>query len=134
MADTWTDVVASDGIVLVGDSAGWSDPVIGQGMSVVFRDVHLVTDVITAGDDWSTSAFEPYAQERRERMRRLRFASAGSYLSNGFGPEAAATRIRLREKFDVDPMSMPVISAFIGPWVLPEEAYSDDAWNALVAG
>jgi 2-polyprenyl-6-methoxyphenol hydroxylase-like FAD-dependent oxidoreductase len=134
MTDTWTDAVASDGIVLVGDSAGWSDPVIGQGMSVVFRDVHLVTDIITAGDDWSTHAFEPYAQERRERMRRLRFASAGSYLSNGFGPEAAARRIRLREKFDVDPMSMPVISAFIGPWVLPEDAYSDDAWNALLAG
>jgi hypothetical protein len=55
-------------------------------------------------------------------------------LSNGFGPEAAARRIRLREKFDDDPMSMPVISAFIGPWVLPEDAYSDDAWNALLAG
>jgi 2-polyprenyl-6-methoxyphenol hydroxylase-like FAD-dependent oxidoreductase len=133
MTDTWTDVVAAGGVVLIGDSAGWSDPVIGQGMSVTFRDAHLVTDVIIGGDDWSMDAFEPYADERRERMRRLRYASAGSYLVNGFGPEARAKRVRLREKFAVDPFSSPVITAFIGAWVLPEEAYSDEAWNALVA-
>jgi 2-polyprenyl-6-methoxyphenol hydroxylase-like FAD-dependent oxidoreductase len=120
-------------VVLIGDSAGWSDPVIGQGMSATFRDVHLVTDVITAGDDWSAAAFEPFAEERRERMRRLRFASAGSYLLNGFGSDAMEKRKRLRAMFTADPMSLPLITAFLGAWVLPEPAYSDDAWNALVA-
>ncbi len=133
MTDTWTDEVAADGVVLIGDSAGWSDPVIGQGMSVTFRDVHLTTDAITATDDWSTAAFAAYGDERRERMRRLRYASAGSYLLNGFGAEARARRVRLREKFAVDPMSSPVTTSLIGAWVLPDEAYSDDAWNALVA-
>jgi len=42
-------------------------------------------------------------------------------------------RKRLRAMFAADPMSSPVITAFIGAWVLPEAAYSDDAWNALVA-
>jgi 2-polyprenyl-6-methoxyphenol hydroxylase-like FAD-dependent oxidoreductase len=133
MTDTWTDEVAADGVVLIGDSAGWSDPVIGQGMSVTFRDVHLITDAITATDDWTMAAFAAYGEERRERMRRLRYASAGSYLLNGFGPEARAKRVRLRQKFAADPMSSPVISAFVGAWVLPEAAYSDDAWNALAA-
>ncbi len=133
MTDTWTDEVAADGVVLIGDSAGWSDPIIGQGLSVTFRDVHLISDVITATDDWSMAAFDAYRDERRERMRRLRYASVGSYLLNGFGPDARARRVRLREKFTVDPMSSPVISAFVGAWVLPEEAYSDEAWNALVA-
>ena len=133
MTDTWTDEVAADGVVLIGDSAGWSDPVIGQGMSVTFRDVHLITDAITATDDWSMAAFAAYGDERRERMRRLRYASAGSYLMNGFGPDARAKRMRLRERFAVDPMSSPAVSAFVGAWVLPEAAYSDDAWNALVA-
>jgi 2-polyprenyl-6-methoxyphenol hydroxylase-like FAD-dependent oxidoreductase len=133
MTDTWTDEVAVDGVVLIGDSAGWSDPIIGQGMSVTFRDVHLVTDAITCTDDWSPSTFEQYGDERRERMRRLRYASAGSYLINGFGPDARAKRIRLREKFTADPMSSPVFTALVGAWVLPEVAYSDDAWNALVA-
>lgn len=133
MTDTWTDEVAADGVVLIGDSAGWSDPIIGQGMSVTFRDAHLATNAITASDDWSSAAFAAYRDERRERMRRLRFASAGSYLFNGFGAEARARRLRLREKFAVDPMSSPSLTALIGPWVFPEEAYSDDAWNALVS-
>jgi 2-polyprenyl-6-methoxyphenol hydroxylase-like FAD-dependent oxidoreductase len=30
MTDTWTDTVAVDSVVLVGDAAGWSDPIIGQ--------------------------------------------------------------------------------------------------------
>ena len=132
MTDTWTDRVAIDGVVFIGDSAGWSDPIIGQGMSVAFRDAHLITDVITASDDWSAAAFEPYAEERHERMRRLRYSSAGSYLVNGFGPDAMAKRIRLREKFAIDPMSSPALTALVGAWVLPASAYSDDAWNALL--
>ncbi len=57
MTDTWTDDVAVDGVVLIGDAAGWSDPIIGQGMSVSFRDVHMITDVMTIGSDWSPGAF-----------------------------------------------------------------------------
>ncbi len=133
MTDTWTDEVARHGVVLIGDSAGWSDPIIGQGMSVAFRDAHMITDAIRATDDWSTATFAAYRDERCERMRRLRYSSAGNYLINGFGPDARAKRVRLREKFTVDPMSSPVVTALVGAWVLPEEAYSDDAWNALVA-
>jgi menaquinone-9 beta-reductase len=81
MTDTWTDDVAFDGVVLVGDSAGWSDPIIGQGMAVAFRDVHMVTDVMMSGSDWSPNAFASYSEERRERMRRLRFASASNRLT-----------------------------------------------------
>ena len=133
MTDTWTDNVAVDGVVLVGDAAGWSDPIIGQGMSVTLRDVHMVTDALAAGSDWSAGAFAPYADERRERMRRLRFASAGTYVLNGFGPEAIAKRRRLGEIFAANPMASPAATALLGAWVLPEEAYSDDAWNALVS-
>jgi 2-polyprenyl-6-methoxyphenol hydroxylase-like FAD-dependent oxidoreductase len=132
MTDTWTDDVAVDGVVLVGDAAGWSDPIIGQGMSVAFRDVHMVTDAMTSGSDWSADAFGPYAEERRERMRRLRRASAGSYLINGFGEEAIARRRRLMAMFAENPFASPVATALLGAWVLPEEAYSDEAWNALV--
>jgi 2-polyprenyl-6-methoxyphenol hydroxylase-like FAD-dependent oxidoreductase len=133
MTDSWADVVATDGVVLIGDAAGWSDPIIGQGMSVTFRDVHVLSDLLTADRDWSPAALAPYADERRERMRRLRFASAGSYLLNGFGPEAIARRRRLRDLFVANPAGSPVASAFLGAWLLPEEAYSDAAWEALLA-
>jgi 2-polyprenyl-6-methoxyphenol hydroxylase-like FAD-dependent oxidoreductase len=132
MTDSWTDDVAVGGVVLVGDAAGWSDPIIGQGMSVCFRDVHMITDVMTAESDWTAEAFEPYRLERQERMRRLRFASSGSYLYNGFGPDAMSKRRRLREMFTENPLASPVAIALLGAWVLPEEFYSDTAWNALV--
>jgi hypothetical protein len=93
----------------------------------------MITDVMTTGSDWSSEAFAPYRAERAERMRRLRFASAGSYLLNGFGPEAIAKRRRLREMFAIDPFASPVATALVGAWVLPEEMYSDEAWQALVA-
>jgi menaquinone-9 beta-reductase len=132
MTDTWADDVADAGVVLVGDAAGWSDPIIGQGMSVCFRDVHMVTDLMQAEPNWTADAFEPYRLERQERMRRLRFASAGSYVLNGFGPDAIAKRCRLREMFTANPLLSPVATTLLGAWILPEESYSDEAWNTLV--
>jgi 2-polyprenyl-6-methoxyphenol hydroxylase-like FAD-dependent oxidoreductase len=131
MTDTWTDVVASNGVVLIGDAAGWSDPVIGQGMAVTFRDVHMVSDIITNEIGWSSSAFGSYAKERRERMRRLRFASAAGYLRHGLDENGAAQRRRFRAAFAENPGANPAASALLGAWFLPEEAYSDEAWNAL---
>jgi 2-polyprenyl-6-methoxyphenol hydroxylase-like FAD-dependent oxidoreductase len=132
MTDTWTDTVAVDGVVLVGDAAGWSDPVIGQGLSVSFRDVHLVTDILLAGSDWSPVAFQPYAEERKERMRRLRFTCAAVNHMNAFGPDARERRGRLVEFFLSNPLASPVVTMLLGAWALPEEAYSEAAWDVLV--
>ncbi len=74
-SDSWTARPLADGVVLVGDAAGWSDPIIGEGLSVAMRDARSVADVLLGGDDWSTEAFEPYAIERAERMRRLRIVA-----------------------------------------------------------
>ena len=75
MNDTWTDGPCAPGVVLIGDAAGWNDPIIGQGLSIALRDVRMVADVVRAGPDRSVAAFTPYVQERRERMRRLRIAA-----------------------------------------------------------
>ena len=96
--DTWSDQLAVDGAVLVGDAAGWSDPVIGQGLAVAMRDVRMVADVLGAGDDWSPSAFEPYATERAERMRRLRVSAfVDTELRCTFTPQGQARRQAFRE-------------------------------------
>ena len=50
--DSWTDRPFADGVVLVGDAAGWSDPIIGQGLGVALQDVRLVTEAL-AGEDWT---------------------------------------------------------------------------------
>ncbi len=99
-------------MVLIGDAAGWNDPITGQGLSITLRDVRVVSEVLQASDDWSAAAFAPYVEERRERMRRLRFgASMQSAIYNEFGPEAAARRLRAWQRFEVDPnLSLPVVS------------------------
>jgi 2-polyprenyl-6-methoxyphenol hydroxylase-like FAD-dependent oxidoreductase len=43
--DTWTDEPYADGVVLIGDAAGHNDPIIGQGLSITYRDVRTVRDV-----------------------------------------------------------------------------------------
>ena len=32
--DSWTDEPFAPGVVLVGDAAGWNDPIIGLGLSI----------------------------------------------------------------------------------------------------
>ena len=132
--DTWVDVPVRDGVVLIGDAAGWNDPITGQGQSIALRDVRIVSEVLQASDDWSAAAFAPYVEERRERMRRLRFgASVQSRIYNEFGPEAAARRLRVWERFEAEPeLSLAVVSSIIGPELAPPEVFTDDAWHRIL--
>ena len=41
MHDTWTDRPLGEGLALIGDAAGSSDPHIGQGLSIALRDVRM---------------------------------------------------------------------------------------------
>ena len=132
--DTWVDEPVRDGVVLVGDAAGWNDPITGQGQSIALRDVRLVSEVLKASDDWSPAAFTTYVEERRERMRRLRFgASVQSRIYNEFGPDAAARRLRAWERFEAEPeLSLAVISSIIGPELAPPDVFTDDAWHRIL--
>ena len=124
-----------DGVVLVGDAAGHNDPIIGQGLSITFRDVRLVRDVLLGGPDWSPAAFTPYVEERRERMRRLRFvAMLDSTIENEFGPDADARRARARARQIEDPMlAQWFFSVFAGPETMPAEAFDDSIRTRLLA-
>ena len=125
--DTWTDAVALPGVVLIGDAAGSNDPIIGQGLSITMRDVRLVRDALLGEREWTPRIFEPYAAERRERMRRLRFAaSIHSTLQNEFGPAAEERRRRVRERALQDPSIMlPVFTTLVGPDNIPAEMFDD---------
>lgn len=57
-----------------------------------------------AETDWSVAAFEPFIEERRERMHRLRTACRVlAQLKAEFGPEERARRERASAKMAVDP-------------------------------
>lgn len=133
--DSWTESPVADGAVLIGDAAGHNDPIIGQGLSITLRDARIVRDILLSDSDWSPAAFAPYTEERRERMRRLRFvASLASSLENEFGAEAEARRERARERQTKDPTLMLwFLAAFAGPDVLPAEAFDASVRERLLA-
>jgi 2-polyprenyl-6-methoxyphenol hydroxylase-like FAD-dependent oxidoreductase len=68
MRDAWTDCPVTDGVVLIGDAAGYSDPHIGQGFSVALRDVRVLSELLKASGDWPPLALRPYAEERAETL------------------------------------------------------------------
>ena len=132
--DTWSDPPFAPGVVLVGDAAGHNDPLIGQGLSITYRDVRLVRDLMLENREWTPEAFRPYAEERRERMRRLRFtATAQSILTAEFGPRARQRRIRFREEMKRGSFLNVLPAAFLGPETVPAEAFELEVLERLRA-
>ena len=126
-ADAWTDEPFAEGVVLVGDAAGWNDPIIGLGLSITYRDVRIVSDLLNSTDDWTSLSFAPYAEERAERMRRLRFtAKLTAAIDMEFGEAAKARRHSLFERSAVDPsLKMHAFAVMAGPESLPPEVFTD---------
>jgi 2-polyprenyl-6-methoxyphenol hydroxylase-like FAD-dependent oxidoreductase len=135
MNDTWTDGPCAPGVVLVGDAAGWNDPIIGQGLSIAMRDVRMVADVVRAGPDRSVAAFAPYVAERRERMRRLRVAATVvTALTCTFTPAGAARRAAYNAVFRTDPMlGGPRLAPQLGPDRIPAEAFAAENVARILA-
>jgi 2-polyprenyl-6-methoxyphenol hydroxylase-like FAD-dependent oxidoreductase len=135
MNDTWTDGPAAPGVVLVGDAAGWNDPIIGQGLSIAMRDVRMVADVVRAGPDRSVAAFAPYVQERQERMRRLRTAAeVATALVATFTPAGAARRKAYNAIFRTDPvLGGPRLAPQLGPDNVPAEAFGPENVARILA-
>jgi len=134
-ADSWTDAPFAPGVVLVGDAAGWNDPIVGLGLSITYRDVRIVTDLLKSSDDWAGLSFAGYAEERAERMRRLRFAaSLQAAIDMEFGDDARERRRSLFERAAVDPsLRAHSFAVMAGPETLPAEIFTD-AHRARVLG
>jgi len=124
--DTWIDVPLADGVVLVGDAAGHNDPITGQGLSISLRDVRVVRDLLLGAPRLASAALAPFAEERRERMRRLRFAAAvQARLTVEFDAAARARRADLLARAEKEPeLALAVLSALAGPEALPAEAFT----------
>jgi 2-polyprenyl-6-methoxyphenol hydroxylase-like FAD-dependent oxidoreductase len=127
-ADAWTDEPFAPGAVLIGDAAGWNDPLVGLGLSITYRDVRIVSELLLGSGDWGVGLFAPYAEERAERMRRLRFAaSLLAALDMEFGPAAAERRRRHFERAAMDPMlGAHGLAVMAGPENAPAEIFTPE--------
>jgi len=131
--DTWTDAPFAPGVVLIGDAAGYNDPIIGQGLSIAMRDARIVRDLAVDGAR-QPSDFAPYATERADRMRRLRFgADVMSVAEAEDCDNLAARRQLMAEKLaNMDPEVFPIlIGLFAGPETIPEELVNDRVLQAI---
>lgn len=113
------------GVVLIGDAAGWNDPILGLGLSITYRDVRIVSDILLATAPGAMPDFASYAEERAERMRRLKIAAEmQAALDMEFGDAARDRRRRYHEGQATDPtLGMHGVATLAGPEMVPAETF-----------
>lgn len=123
-ADIVVDVTHAPGVVLIGDAAGANDPSQGHGLSLAFRDVRALRDLLAAPDDWTAlpEAFAASQRAARETLRQHAIWSAP--LMTGVGPEADALRDRVAEARALDPSAGGFAPIFMTG---PEGLVADEA-------
>jgi 2-polyprenyl-6-methoxyphenol hydroxylase-like FAD-dependent oxidoreductase len=132
--DSSADRPFADGVVLIGDAAGFNNPIIGQGLSITMRDARVVRDIVRGGD-FAPRAFTAYAEERVERMRRLRAAAA--FFAATFAEDCRnrpARRAKFFELMQTEPLLLSLLMAVGGgPETGPIEAFDGRLTEAVRA-
>jgi len=134
--DSWTDAPYAEGAVLIGDAAGWNDPINGLGLSITYRDVRIVSDILASTPAYARPDFRPYAEERAERMRRLRFAGqVQAALDMEFGPAARERRRSYHERTVADPtLGLHGVAILAGPEAAPAEIFTEPQRQRILFG
>lgn len=136
MNDSWTDGdPVTEGGVLVGDAAGWTDPIIGQGLSIALRDAREVRDVLRSSRDWSPRAFKPYVREREVRMARLRVSGqVRTTINMTFTREGAERRMAYARAWPKDPvLGGARLATFKGPFDVPDGSFDPETIQRIFA-
>lgn len=121
--DSWVDHPYRDGLALVGDAAGVSDPTWGMGMSLALRDARALAEAWIA-EGAAEPAGHRYAEEHDEYTRVVRTVEDWqSDLLLSPGVEADARRLRAASQWSLDPTRVPDLNGR-GPEVdVSERAY-----------
>jgi 2-polyprenyl-6-methoxyphenol hydroxylase-like FAD-dependent oxidoreductase len=122
------------GGVLIGDAAGWTDPLIGCGLSSAYRDARIVSEILLGGTDWPPAAFAPYGAERKERHRRLKFISdVQTTLNTSFHQDGRDRRRRFFERAPTDPgVGGLFVANLSGPDAQPPAFFTPDHRSYLL--
>ena len=110
----WVTLPARGNCVLVGDAAGCTDPVWGNGLSRTLRDVRLLRDRLLNDRNWDAAA-TAYAGDHDDFFHRLRRAEQlNTTLSFSMGEEAEARRDRAFSLMERSPEFYPDVPG-LGP-------------------
>ena len=105
--DTWVDRPYRDGVALIGDAAGVSDPTWGQGLALTFRDARTLRDALVEESDWDAAGHR-YAEEHDgyfQTILKVENWMHTVYLTRG--DEADAIRARALPRLAEDPTRFP---------------------------
>jgi 2-polyprenyl-6-methoxyphenol hydroxylase-like FAD-dependent oxidoreductase len=113
-ASAWVAHPARNGVALIGDAAGASDPSFGSGLSLTLRDVRLLADELLATEDWADAA-DAYARKHDESFEALHtILHWWERIGYGVGPENDELRRRATPLLASDPSRRPDIHG-LGP-------------------
>jgi 2-polyprenyl-6-methoxyphenol hydroxylase-like FAD-dependent oxidoreductase len=115
-SDLVSDVLHAGKVVLIGDAASANDPSQGHGLSLVFRDVRELRDLLLTNEDWSDVPAR-YAEQRARYYDVLRqHARWSGPLMTDIGPEADEVRVRVAAARKKDPTAGGFAAIFLtGP-------------------
>ncbi len=106
-ASSWVEHPYRNGVVLIGDAAGASDPSFGSGLALTLRDVRVLRDHLLGDADWPRAA-SSYAAEHNAYFAALkRVIDWRSYMGFARGPQADADRVRAQQAWRADPARVP---------------------------
>jgi hypothetical protein len=94
-----------------------------------------VWEILRSTEDWSPEAFEPYAVERWERMRRLLLSGqVRTAINITFTPEAARRRKAYRRVLRDDPVLAGTrLCIYKGPEGVPDESFAPETIDRILA-
>lgn len=114
MTESWVEHPYREGLALLGDAAGSSDPTWGQGMSVTLRDARVLSTAMLTNDDWD-AAGKAYASARDRYFHAM--VTTEDWLFQMFlepGPVNDEMRARAMPLIASDPTRVPD-HGFSGP-------------------
>jgi menaquinone-9 beta-reductase len=112
--ETWVECPYKDGVALIGDAAGTSDPTWGQGLALTMRDARVLAASLSATEDWE-AAGHAWAREHdryAEVIRDVNHWYAELFMDPT--PAGDAKRRRALPRISEDPSRVPQ-HHFAGP-------------------
>lgn len=117
----WVRHPYSDGIALIGDAAGASDPSYGAGLSLTLMDVRALRDHLLSGQEWDAAGHGYAAEHDRHFGAVYRHIRWTHELLHASGPVAEARRAHALPHLQQDPSRRPDFQG-LGPHGPSDEA------------
>jgi 2-polyprenyl-6-methoxyphenol hydroxylase-like FAD-dependent oxidoreductase len=102
-ADIVRDRLTGPNAVLIGDAAGANDPSVGQGLSLAYRDVHELSDLLLKGDSWQDAIDEFDRRRSAYHAIAREHATWIGEIAIENGDDADAKRAGMRRAKEADP-------------------------------